>query len=481
MKEYHDLFVEFVTFHGDQFTYTGRTPEVTYTNNYTFMKMDVEEMPKNVGQHTVNFRAQYSNGLTVNIPYTYTINKAMLDIEVHDAERKYGDMNPDFTYTITGFVNGENESVFQAPMELSASCSPTSNVGTYKITLPDHAAIADNYSRRITRAGTLTVKKAHVVVKVNDRTKQYGDDDPQVTFTYEGLKNNETDPNLIEDFEAYCYVNTEEVGIYSTYATGGLAKNYEFTFQPGKLSVTPAPLTIEAQNSTRVYGNENAPFKFTYSGFKNNDTIEDLTRLPEAETEAQATSDVGLYDIVPCGAEAKNYSFIYKKGVLTIEKASQEILWDQDLEGVPVGSQIELTATTTSGLRVEYEVGINDVAGVYESGGKYYLDCYGLGEVYIRAKQEGDRNYYSAVRVSKKLLVGDPNGLDEITEQPSSVTVENRKIKVSGAKSSIQVYDLSGRLVMDVEPTGDLTVIELSDAGTFIVRTKTMRTKVVLW
>lgn len=405
-----------------------------------------------------------------------------MNIEVHDAERAYGEKNPDFTYTITGFVNGENESVFRSPMELSASCSPTSDVGTYEITLPSYAAIADNYDRKITRTGTLTVKKAPVIVKVNDQTRLYGDNNPQITFSYEGLKNNETDPQLIEDFETFSKANTEsEVGIYDIKAFGGLAKNYEFTFWPGKLSVTPAPLTIEAQNSTRVYGNENAPFKFTYSGFKNNDTIEDLTRLPEAATEAQATSDVGLYDIVPYGAEAKNYSFIYKKGVLTIEKASQKILWDQDLEGVPVGSQIELTATTTSGLRVEYEVGINDVAGVYESGGKYYLDCYGLGEVYIRAKQEGDRNYSSAVRVSKKLLVGDPNGLDEITEQPASVTVENRKIKVSGAKSPIQVYDLSGRLVMDVEPTGDLTVIELSDAGTFIVRTKTMRTKVVLW
>ncbi len=559
--------IQYITFNGsNEFTYTGNTPEISYTNNLTFYDLNMQaDIPKNAGTHTVNFRAQYSNGLEVNIPYTYTINKAMLDIEVNDAERVYGDKNPDFTYSITGFVNNEDESVFRVPMELSVFCYPTSVPGTYDINVPDHAAIADNYDRRVTRKGTLTVKKAPITVKVNDQTRLYGDKNSQATFSFEGLKNGEATPGfLFEDFKVSTVANAEsEVGIYDVVASGGVADKYEFTeFQTGKLFVTPAPLTIEAQSSTRVYGSENAPFKFIYSGFKNNDTAEDLTCQPEATTDAQATSDAGSYDIVPYGAEAKNYSisykngtlniqkatllaivgnvsrvygvknpeftitysgfvnqedesvflaqpqikcqsnrlsdvgsypivasgaearnytFSYQDGVLTIGKASQEILWDQTLEGMPVGSQIELQATTTSGLPVEYELGQNDVATIYEAGGKYYLDCYGLGEVYIKAMQPGDKNHYSAVRVSKKLLVGDPNGLDEITEQPSSVTVENRKIKVSGAKSPIQVYDLSGRLVMDVEPTGDLTVIELSDAGTFIVRTKTMRTKVVLW
>ena len=159
---------------------------------------------------------------------------------------------------------------------------------------------------------------------MNDQTRLYGDSNPQFTFSFEGLKNDDTTPNLTVDFKVSTTAKaTSEVGIYDVTASGGVAKNYEFTeFQGGKLFVTQAPLIIEAQSSTRTYGSENAPFKFIYSGFKNNDTATSLTRLPEATTDATAASDAGSYSIVPYGAEAKNYNISYKNGTLTVQKAT---------------------------------------------------------------------------------------------------------------------------------------------------------------
>lgn len=563
-SSYKDAIVQYITFDNNEFTYTGQVPEVGYTNNLTFYELDMqaEDMQKDAGTHTVNFRARYSNGLEVRIPYTYTIKKAVLDVKMHDTEKIYGDPNPSFTYTLSGFVNNEDESVFRKPVQLSVDCFRGSDAGLYPINL-NTDDYAENYTLNILTRGYLTVKKAPITVKVNDQTRLYGDSNPQFTFSFEGLKNDDTTPNLSVDFKVSTTAKaTSEVGIYDVTASGGVAKNYEFTeFQGGKLFVTPAPLIIEAQSSTRTYGSENAPFKFIYSGFKNNDTATSLTRLPEATTDATATSDAGSYSITPYGAEAKNYNisykngtltvqkvtllamvhnatrkygeknpeftvtysgfvlqedeaellirpqfsckadrwtdvgsypiiasgaeatnytFNYQNGVLTIGKASQEILWEQDLTDIRTGTQVELMATATSGLPVEYELGVNDVAGIYEANGTYYLDCFGMGEVYIKAKQQGNQNYYSAVRVSKKLIVGDGSSVGAVTGDVPLITVDKRTIKVNGAKAQIQIYDTTGRLVKDVSPAGKLTLIEMAKPGIFIVRTQAMSSKVVL-
>lgn len=562
---YKDDIVQYVTFdNSNEFTYTGQVPEVNYTNNLTFyeLNMQTENMQKNAGTHTVNFRARYSNGLEVDIPYTYTINQAPLAVEIHEAEKIYGDPNPSLTYTLTGFVNNEDESVFRKPLQLSVYCFRGSDVGEYPINL-NIEDYAENYKVYLYKQGYLRVKKAPITVKVNDQTRLYGDSNPQFTFSFEGLKNDDTTPNLTVDFKVSTTAKaTSEVGIYDVTASGGVAKNYEFTeFQGGKLFVTQAPLIIEAQSSTRTYGSENAPFKFIYSGFKNNDTATSLTRLPEATTDATAASDAGSYSIVPYGAEAKNYNisykngtltvqkatllatvgnvsrtygeknpeftvtysgfvnqedeseilirpqfnckagqwtdvgsypivasgaeatnytFNYQNGVLTIGKATQEILWEQDLTDIRTGTQVELTATATSGLPIEYELGANDVATVYEANGTYYLDCYGVGEVYIKAKQQGNQNYYSAVRLSKKLVADDGSSVGAVTGDAPLITVDKRTIKVNGAKAQIQVYDTTGRLVKNVSPAGKLTLIEMAKPGIFIVHTQSMSSKVVL-
>lgn len=564
-EHYKDEIVQYITFDdNNEFTYTGQVPEISYTNNLTLYELDMQAvgMQKDAGTHTVNFRAQYSNGVEFDFPYTYTINQAPLNIEIHDIEKFYGDPNPSFTYTLSGFVNNEDESVFRTPLQWSVDCSQNSDVGLYPIRL-NTEDYAENYTLNILRTGNLSVKKAPVLVKMNDQTRLYGDTNPQFTLSFEGLKNDDTTPDLSADFKISTTATAEsEVGMYDVRVSGGQSKNYEFReFQGGKLFVTPAPLIIEAQSSTRTYGSENAPFKFIYSGFKNSDTATSLSRLPEATTDATATSDAGSYSITPYGAEAKNYNisykngtltvqkvtllamvhnatrkygeenpeftvtysgfvlqedeseilirpqfsckadrwtdvgsypiiasgaeatnytFNYQNGVLTIGKASQEILWEQDLTDIRTGTQVELMATATSGLPIEYELGANDVAGIYEANGTYYLDCFGMGEVYIKAKQQGNQNYYSAVRVSKKLIVGDGSSVGAVTGDVPLITVDKRTIQVNGAKAQIQIYDTTGKLVKDVSPAGKLTLIEMAKPGIFIVRTQAMSSKVVL-
>lgn len=90
--------------------------------------------------------------------------------------------------------------------------------------------------------------------------------------------------------------------------------DYEYTIQK-------APLTITAKSCSRSYGEENPEFQFDFDGFMNDEDEKVLTKEPTALTKATAKSNVGEYDIIISGAEAKNYEISYVNGTMTVTKA----------------------------------------------------------------------------------------------------------------------------------------------------------------
>src|SRR5207245_8905652 len=72
-----------------------------------------------------------------------------------------------------------------------------------------------------------------------------------------------------------------------TISQGSLsAANYTFSFVNGTLSVTPATLTVSADNQSRAYGATNPPLTATYSGFVNNEDASVLSGSPSLSTTA---------------------------------------------------------------------------------------------------------------------------------------------------------------------------------------------------
>jgi gliding motility-associated-like protein len=83
-------------------------------------------------------------------------------------------------------------------------------------------------------------------------------------------------------------------------------------------SVTPAPLTITADNKTRPFGAANPALTVSYSGFVNNDEPAQLTIQPAISTTATSSSTAGQYPIIANGAVSPEYTFTYIPGILTI-------------------------------------------------------------------------------------------------------------------------------------------------------------------
>ncbi|GAA3961122.1 MBG domain-containing protein [Mucilaginibacter dorajii] len=83
-------------------------------------------------------------------------------------------------------------------------------------------------------------------------------------------------------------------------------------------TVIATPLTIIANNKTKVAGTANPTLTVTYAGFVNNESVAQLVIKPIVSTTANTLSAAGLYPIMASGAASPNYIISYVDGVLTI-------------------------------------------------------------------------------------------------------------------------------------------------------------------
>lgn len=318
----------FYTFSNNSFDYNGTVPVVNYTFNgighgFQPTSVSMDALEATADTHTSYLHCTFTNedmSFDVDIPYQYTINPVTLTATVKDAQRLYGDANPEFTSTYTGFVNGENASVITSQGTYTTSATAKSNVGTYSII--QSGAQAQNYVFAY-EDGTLTVNKAPLTMTANDKTMTYGDNVPTLNATYSGLKNNETQPIWITTPQITTTgTKTSKVGTYPITISGAEAKNYTLTINNGTLTIEKAALTVRADNKSRLYGDSNPAFTLTYSGLKNNETVPEWVTAPVVATTATEKSDVGTYPITISNAVAVNYDITPTDGQLTINKAS---------------------------------------------------------------------------------------------------------------------------------------------------------------
>lgn len=346
--------VEMISFNETTFSYSGEVPEPTWTNNvegYT-ASFTMPTLQSEVGSYEEVIPVTFTKGeesFTANIPYSYTIEPVKLKAKVNSTNRTYGEPNPEFTISYSGFVNGENESILMTKPIATTSANEKSSVGTYPITISGGAA--KNYTFEYEQ-GELTINKASLAIQVMDANKVYGSNNPSFSLSYTGLKNSETIPTWISSPQ-YTTAATKESGV-GTYDITVVCepKNYEITSNtPGKLTIQKASLTVKANNATMDYCGTIPTYSFTYSGFVNNDTEDALSTKPSIATEATATSNAGTYTITPEGAQANNYDFSYTAGALTVKKRPLT---------VKANSVNRLYGENNPDFTVEYEGFVND-------------------------------------------------------------------------------------------------------------------------
>ena len=114
---------------------------------------------------------------------------------------------------------------------------------------------------------------------------------------------------------------TAPVGSYDiapTASSGTGLANYTIQYVPGTLSVAPAALVVQADDTSRAYGQTNPPFTATFRGLVNGEDASVLQGQLVFNTAADTNSPVGTYPIIPSGLAATNYSLAFSNGTLTV-------------------------------------------------------------------------------------------------------------------------------------------------------------------
>ncbi|MBU6399497.1 MAG: putative Ig domain-containing protein, partial [Verrucomicrobia bacterium] len=214
------------------------------------------------GTYTINLSASNAGG-TGTSTLTLTETPAPLTVSANSASRTYGDANPAFTATFSGFVNGDTAAVISGSPSFSTSATASSSVGSYTVTPGLGTLSAANYSFGPLVNGALTINPAPLSVQADSLSVMYGVALPTLTGTITGIKN--SDPI------SAVYSTTATIGsIVGTYPISlslvdpnNRLPNYTVTALPGTLTITPAPLAAAITGPQPGYlALVNAPIEF---------------------------------------------------------------------------------------------------------------------------------------------------------------------------------------------------------------------------
>ena len=304
---------------------------------------------------------------------TLTIDKIELAFAVDNASRAYGDANPAFSGTFTGFVNGDTIADVSA-IAYDTLATAASGVGAYDVSAT--GITSTNYTLGAVTAGTLTVGKRALAFAVDNASRAYGDANPAFSGTFTGFVNGDT----IADVSAIAYdtlaTAASGVGAYDVSATGITSTNYTLgAVTAGTLTVGKRALAFAVDNASRAYGDANPAFSGTLTGFVNGDTVADVTAIAY-DTLATTASDAGTYDIGATGITATNYTLgAVTAGTLTIDRAPLTVTADDTsrdfgednpvLTGVLSGFVNGDDASVVNGLSYNTTATSSSAAGAY--------------------------------------------------------------------------------------------------------------------
>jgi hypothetical protein len=261
-------------------------------------------------------------------------------------------------------------SVVSGPATISGNSVTITGAGT--VVLRASQAGNSSYAPAPEVDRSFVVNKAPLTARAVDKSKVYGASNPALTGQYIGLVNGDTNSAIAAPSISTTATANSPVGTYPITQSGGSAANYTLTLENGTLTVTKAPLTVTAENQTRVYGAANSTVTLSYAGFVNNETASAISP-PIASTPATTGSGVGTYPITLAGGSAANYTLTLVNGTLTVTKATPTLSWAAP-SAITYGTALSATQLNASAGSVTGGFAYSPAAGTVPGAGTQTLN-----------------------------------------------------------------------------------------------------------
>ncbi len=381
-----------------------------------------------------NYNYVYQNG-------TLTIEKATLTATADDQSKIYGEANPGFSLSFSGFVNGENSSVLDLLPQRSTSADETSDVGTYAIVVSGGSDNNYNYSYV---NGTLTINPAALTITAEDKTKAFGESLPTFTLDYSGFVNGDNAGELNElPMISTTATSGSNVGVYPIQLSGGSDNNYTYMLVNGSLTITTADQTITivpiadkitTDGSFAVSASTTSGLMLDYaiaSGpatiLGNTITLDGVSGTVVVEVSQSGNSNYN--------SATESTSF----NVSDPAKSDQTITFDPISDKV-FGESFTLNASASSGLVVDFSI----LSGSASLVGNE-VTITGVGNVTIAADQPGDARYNPAMQVTRSFNVVKADQIVTVESIGDKITTDAPFNVVASVDTGLPLtYDVSG-------------------------------------
>ena len=399
-----------------------------------------------------------------------TIEKAVLEVTCRNESSIVGNEPvTDFEFYISGFVNGESQSVIDRLPVITCEVTSSSTVGFYPLVIS--GGEDDCYTFNYTN-GTYTVRSASLsqtsITLSPISGKRYGD---QPFAPIYSTNNSETEMQFaIGNPEIVAYKNGQLHILKSGTTTLKAYQESGFNFTEGEsdeimLTIEKAPLRVNVKDTVRIEGENNPVFSLTYSGFINGDDASVIDLEPTATCTADISSPGGYYDISVSGGEDDCYEFSQYIGGTLLVKGKTRISIDEisgkrygDLPFAPVCS------TNNDESPVRFEIADTEVARI-ENGKIVILKG---GTTTLKAYQEesalfsdGESEEISFTVEKAPLSVSADNVLRQVGEPNPAFTVSYSGFVNGDDASVIDVVPVAQCLSASISsPAGyyDITV-----------------------
>ncbi|WP_176442372.1 MBG domain-containing protein [Noviherbaspirillum humi] len=186
-------------------------------------------------------------------------------------------------------------------------------------------ADAGNYTFNVVAGASADIAPRPLTVAATGQNKVY---DGTTAATV-----NLSDDRIAGDILAASYTNAafadKHAGISKAISVSGIAKsgtdagNYVLA-NPSTVAsadITPAALTITADDKSRLYGVANPALTAIYAGLVGGDSAASLAGTLSLSTPAGPASNVGAYAITPSGQSSGDYTISYLPGTLSVTPA----------------------------------------------------------------------------------------------------------------------------------------------------------------
>ncbi len=384
----------------------------------------------------------------------FDIRERKLTIRADDKSKVYGDEDPTLTYTIVSGSLAPGES-FEGSMYISYD--DDQSVGTYSIEEGGFRPSGgyDNYDYRF-EEGDFEITARPITISVDAQQKVYGEEDPELTFSLSegGLASFDQVNGSLERESG------EDVGEYEIslgqLELGSDNENYAITFNSSVLEITAREISITAESSEKVYGDQDPQFNYTVSGEPAN---WDYFNGSLGRT---GTEDVGIYTI--------------NLGDLTIS-GSYNGIDNYDVTFNEAAFTITARPITIVANQVSKMYGDEDPELTYELNGNLYFEEDEFTGALAREEGEtvGDYNIeQGSLSLGNNYTISFEPSIFSIKQREVTITA-NTQNKVYGEDDPILTYTISPGLYFEDEVSGELIRVEGEDVGDYPIEQGTLQ------